>query len=57
MDLTVVFDLVVDIINIFKNFFDSLGLTLFNKSISFVDILCILLLAQFILYIMHGDDE
>lgn len=57
MELTVIFDLIIDVIVFFQDTFDSLKVTIFDKSISFVDIICVALVYKLINFIIHGDDD
>lgn len=57
MDLTEIFDLIIDIVVIFEDFFNDLRITIFDKSLSFVDIICVVAVYSLINYIVYGKDE
>ena len=53
MDITGIFDLIIDIVVIIEDFFNDLRITIFDKSLSFVDIICVVAVYQLINYIVH----
>lgn len=57
MDLTEIFDLIIDIVVIFEDFFNDLRITIFDKSLSFVDIVCVAAVYTLINYIVYGKED
>lgn len=57
MDLTEIFDLIIDIIVFVEDVFNDLRITIFDKNISFVDIFSVIFVYQLINYIVHGKDD
>lgn len=57
MDLTDIFDLIVDFIVILEDCFNDLRITIFDKTISFVDIFAVVVVYQLINYIVYGKGD
>lgn len=57
MDLTEIFDLIIDIVVIFEDTFNDLRITIFDKSLSFVDIICVAAVYALINYIVYGKED
>lgn len=57
MDLTEVFDLFIDAVAFIEEIFDDFRFTIFDKTISFVDIVCVVFVYQLINYVVYGKDD
>lgn len=57
MDLTEVFDLFIDVVVLMEDTFNDLRITIFNKTLSFVDIVSVVLVYQLINYVVYGKDD
>jgi len=57
MDLTEIFDLIIDIVVIIEDFFNDLRITIFDKNLSFIDIVCVAAVYSLINYIVYGEED
>ena len=54
MDLTEIFDLVINLVVILEDCFNDLRVTIFDKTLSFVDIVSVVAVYALINYIVYG---